>query len=94
MKRNGILMFIVFGAAAAAGCATPAKEAGYDPPIDPANFVRTIDNTYFPLIPGTVFRYRSTGDDGVEDTMVTHLDGRNSSWMPTEKYKAGRVLHS
>src|SRR5215467_4370762 len=31
--------------------------APYDPVIDPANFVATIDNPYFPLQPGTTFIY-------------------------------------
>ncbi len=31
--------------------------APYDPVIDPANFVTTIDNPYFPLVPGTTFTY-------------------------------------
>src|SRR5205085_4639133 len=30
----------------------------YSPSIDPANFVVTIDNRYFPLEPGTGFHYR------------------------------------
>jgi hypothetical protein len=30
----------------------------YKPSIDPANFVRTIDNRYFPLKPGTVFHFK------------------------------------
>ena len=30
--------------------------------IDPANFVRTIDNPYFPLRPGSVWRYRGVKD--------------------------------
>jgi hypothetical protein len=30
-------------------------EAPYDPVINPANFVTTIDNPYFPLTPGTTF---------------------------------------
>jgi hypothetical protein len=42
--------------------------------FDPANFVATIDNPYFPLIPGTVFHYRSETSDGVEtgEVEVTH----------------------
>jgi len=30
----------------------------YAPSIDPANFVTTIDNPYWPLVPGTTFTYR------------------------------------
>ena len=30
----------------------------YAPKIDPADFVTTIDNRYFPLVPGTGFHYK------------------------------------
>jgi hypothetical protein len=46
----------------------------YSPTIDPSNFVRTIDNRYWPLIPGTTYRYEgvrgSTPQTDVE--IVTH----------------------
>jgi|SRR5437588_7697989 len=35
----------------------------YDPPIDPTNFTTTIDNPYFPLVPGTT----SLEPDALED---------------------------
>src|SRR5882762_4631388 len=38
----------------------------YDPVIDPANFVATIDNPYFPLQPGTTFIYRGQMPQGFE----------------------------
>jgi hypothetical protein len=34
---------------------TPAAEEPYNPTIDPANFVTTIDNPYWPLTPGTTY---------------------------------------
>ena len=46
----------------------------YSPSIDPANFVSTIDNPYFPLEPGTGFHF--TGVRGTtpqtDDEIVTH----------------------
>ncbi len=45
----------------------------YNPVIDPANFVSEINNPYFPLKPGTVFKFEGTRD-GVarrDDMMVT-----------------------
>jgi len=46
----------------------------YSPSIDPANFVSTIDNRYFPLEPGTGFHF--TGARGTtpqtDDEIVTH----------------------
>jgi hypothetical protein len=48
----------------------------YSPTIDPANFVRTIDNRWFPLLPGTGFHYRGVAEDGTtpqtDDMVVTH----------------------
>lgn len=48
----------------------------YSPTIDPANFVATIDNRYFPLIPGTAFHYKGVAENGktpqTDDMVVTH----------------------
>jgi hypothetical protein len=48
--------------------------APYDPVIDPANFVTTVDNPYFPLRPGTTFIYEGQMPDGFErdEFAVTH----------------------
>ena len=47
----------------------------YSPTIDPANFVATIDNRYFPLIPGTGFHYKGVAENGTtpqtDDMVVT-----------------------
>jgi hypothetical protein len=45
----------------------------YNPTIDPANFVATIDNPYFPLEPGTAFHYKgmSEGTPQTDDMVVT-----------------------
>jgi hypothetical protein len=41
-------------------------------PLPPASdFVSAVTNTFFPLAPGTVFRYRQDTDDGVETVVVT-----------------------
>jgi hypothetical protein len=39
-------------------------------PFDPANFVRGIDNRYFPISPGTVFTYRGVSKSGQESNTV------------------------
>ena len=54
--------------------ASTAASAGYNPKIDPANFVKKIDNPYFPLKPGTKNELRSKTSDGVghETLTVTH----------------------
>src|SRR3990172_1081262 len=41
-------------------------EDPYDPVIDPANFVATIDNPYMPLTPGTTFIYEGNTAEGFE----------------------------
>lgn len=41
--------------------------------IDPANFAERIDNPLFPLIRGTVYTYRFTNDEGVEEKVVTEV---------------------
>src|SRR4051812_8221370 len=52
----------------------------YRPKIDPANFVAVIDNTWFPLKPGTGFHYRGVAEDGTtpqrDDMVVTHRHKR------------------
>jgi hypothetical protein len=48
----------------------------YTPTIDPADFVATIDNRYFPLLPGTGFHYKGVAENGktpqTDDMVVTH----------------------
>jgi hypothetical protein len=62
---------------AAATHTAPMQEAAtkdYNPHIDPANFVKKIDNSYFPLKPGTRYELQSKTSDGVghETLTVTH----------------------
>jgi hypothetical protein len=46
----------------------------YSPSIDPANFVTTIDNPYWPLKPGTAFHYEGVRGTTrqTDDEVVTH----------------------
>jgi hypothetical protein len=46
----------------------------YDPTINPSDFSTTIDNPFFPLVPGTTFVYEGQTADGFEHTefAVTH----------------------
>jgi hypothetical protein len=46
-------------------------EDPYDPVIDPAKFVSTIDNPYLPMIPGTTFVYKTTDGHEVDTVAVT-----------------------
>lgn len=51
-----------------------ATEEAYAPVLDPANFVDTVDNPYFPLTPGTLFTYEGQDRGSVEhvETYVTN----------------------
>lgn len=42
----------------------------YDPAIDPRNFVRDVDNPYFPLVPGTTLVYEGQTSKGLEHDEV------------------------
>ena len=86
---EAIRLLTAFGLLGSAGCDSPPPTAtrtdsGSDaavltdqktanPPFDAAAFVAGIDNPYLPLLPGTVFHYRSETPDGLEtnDVAVT-----------------------
>ncbi len=44
------------------------------PSPDPADFAGKVDNPWFPLVPGTVWTYRATGDEGTQTDVVTVTD--------------------
>jgi hypothetical protein len=50
----------------------------YSPSIDPANFVSTVDNRYWPLKPGTGFHYKGVRGTTpqTDDEIVTHQTKR------------------
>jgi hypothetical protein len=49
------------------------QNGAYAPAVDPADFVTTIDNPYFPLAPGTAFHFEGTADGApqADDMVVT-----------------------
>ena len=56
----------------AAGAAPPAPvNAPYAPRLDARTFASAVTNPYFPLVPGTTFRYNGTGDAAGETTVTT-----------------------
>lgn len=57
-----------------------SEDGGYSVEIDPADFVDRIDNPYFPLEPGMVFRLRGETEDGIENETVRVTD-RNRTVM-------------
>jgi hypothetical protein len=73
--RRATIIVVLLGMAVVLilGCGKKAQET-YNPTIDPANFVTTIDNQYFPLTPGTTFIYEGQTDEGAErnEVYVSH----------------------
>ena len=57
----------------------------YSPTIDPANFVSTIDNRYWPLKPGTGYHYKGVRGTTPQrdDEIVTHQTKRSSGSRAT-----------
>ncbi len=53
---------------------TSPEATSYDAGIDPAEFVERIDNPYFSLEPGTVFRLRGATEEGIERETITVTD--------------------
>lgn len=46
-----------------------APDLSYDPPIDPAGYVTTVDNPLWPLVPGTRYVYQG-GEETIEVTVT------------------------
>ena len=68
------------GPGAASASSLAPVHGSYAPSIDPSNFVSTVDNRYFPLEPGTTFRYEGVAEDGAtpqtDVQVVTHRTRR------------------
>jgi hypothetical protein len=55
----------------------PGDGGDYQPQIDSANFVESVDNPYLPLVPGTGWVYEGEGDEGESERIeVTVTDER------------------
>src|SRR6266850_7304598 len=77
IRMSNILPVSLLGLvlAAGAGCAAMgARDTAYHPQIDPANFQTTVDNPYYPLVPGTTLTYIETsgGEKSENKVTVTH----------------------
>lgn len=86
-------------AAAVSVVAAPASTAGTAPSgPDPADFTTRIDNPYLPLVPGTVFRYRESGDGGSGRVVikVTHrtrtVQGVQTVVVRDKAYSGGALV--
>ena len=54
----------------------PGDDGHYDPNLDPADFVTTVDNPYMPLAAGEQWEYDGTADGEAEHTVVVVTDQR------------------
>jgi hypothetical protein len=69
--KYGAVVALASGAAPAAASGPPPGRLApvhgtYAPTIDPARFVRTIDNPYLPYLPGTTIRFRGQVDGAAQ----------------------------
>ena len=60
--------------AAAEPVIDPGDGGDYAPDLDPADFVASVDNPYFPLVPGTKWVYEGEDDDETERVEVEVLE--------------------
>lgn len=76
MRRPFHIVLVAACAAALPTCSpgdttpTAVLAAEWNPEIDPDDFVAAIDNPYFPLTPGTVFKYQAETAEGTETGVV------------------------
>jgi hypothetical protein len=66
-----VVIVVVVLAVALPGPARLGAPVSATPDFHPHDFVETIDNPYFPLRPGTVFRLRGATAEGVERERIT-----------------------
>src|SRR5579859_3466338 len=77
LQRNQFALLSIFAglilllAGAASVQASISTSRSYNPAINPADFVTTIDNHYYPLKPGTVFIYDGTKGGKSQHDVVT-----------------------
>jgi hypothetical protein len=82
LSAIALLAMLVLGVGLAHGARPKepswALHGPYSPSIDPANFVSTVDNRYFPLKPGTAFHYGGykNAASQTDDAVVTHQKKR------------------
>ena len=87
---------------AGGGCALPTYGTGahYHPRIDASNFGPDVTNPWYPLRPGTTYRYRGVdgGTPAIDVLTVTHtthtVDGVSARVVFDRLYESGRVVES
>ncbi|MBA2767797.1 MAG: hypothetical protein H0U35_01440 [Sporichthyaceae bacterium] len=82
LLRGSLWAAVLAAAAIGASTGSPGAAASSSA-LDPAGFTTTIDNPFLPLVPGTLMRYRETGDDG-EGAVVVRVTHRTKSIQGVE----------
>jgi len=75
VNRTLSLTLLALILAVSAGCvALGGRDTSYNPQITPAEFQAIVDNPYFPLVPGTMWKYveNAGGESSESEVMVTH----------------------
>ena len=65
-----LMLVLIWSAIAGMAAAKPAAEV-YNPHINPADFQTKVDNPWFPLVPGTIFKFQEEADGGTSENVVT-----------------------
>ena len=66
-----LLSLLVIAMAPSGSRVAAKKKATYHPQIDPANFQTIVDNPYFPLVPGTTYKFVETLGKKTSENEVT-----------------------
>jgi hypothetical protein len=69
-SQNGVRNALAPASTSAINTRANSNETRIDLPFDPANFVGGVQNTWFPVIPGTIWTYRQETSEGVEINTV------------------------
>jgi hypothetical protein len=76
MRANRVVVSLLgLALGADIGCvALGLSAADYEPRIDPAKFQTTVDNPFYPLVPGTTYKYieKARGETSENEITVTH----------------------
>jgi hypothetical protein len=70
MKARVVIIITCLAMTFAIACSDNTTEP-YQVTVDPANFVAGIDNPYYPLTPGKMFRFEGEATDGHETNILT-----------------------
>ena len=101
--KTGLVIAAATAALALSACGSSDDHDGGTKPragIDPSDFVRVVDNPYYPLKPGSLYRYAGE-EDGVPETdvvQVTHrtmkILGVPATVVRDRVFKRGRLVES